>query len=191
MSAPSVTLRPLEPQDAEVIATWAADRQLCREAGWTPDLSPAEYRRFHEDLVRSLPAELIRLGAICDGRLIGYVDLHGSESHRRELGFLIGDRRRWGLGLGSAAAAAGVQYGFERLGLTEIWAEALDANARAVRILLGLGMTETGRGGEGVFLDRPTYYRRFAITVAESSYAPSRSGGSPPAGVPEPVDPVP
>ena len=52
-------------------------------------------------------------------------------------------------------------------------------------------MTETGRGGEGVFLDRPTYYRRFAITVAESSYAPSRSGGSPAAGVPEPVDPVP
>ncbi len=65
------------------------------------------------------------------------------------------------------AGAAGLDYGFDRLGPQEIWAEALDANRRSVRILQLLGLVETGSGDEGVFLDQPTYHRRFAITAKD------------------------
>ena len=41
------------------------------------------------------------------------------------------------------------------------------ANQRSVRILQRLGLRETGRGDEGVFLDQPTHYRRFAITAVD------------------------
>jgi len=149
------------------MARWAADSEFCRAAGWTPDLPHAEYLRFQQRLIQSPPADLIRLGAVHNGVLVGYVDLHGGESHRRELGFVIGERSRWSRGLGRLAAAAGLGYGFDQLGLQEIWAEAFDANQRSVRILQRLGLRETGRGDEGVFLDQPTYYRRFAITAAD------------------------
>lgn len=158
-----VALRPLAPEDAGVIAGWAADREFCRHADWTVDLPPAEARRFHEALIQAPPPDLIRLGAIHDGRLVGYVDLHGDQPRRRELGFLIGERRLWGRGLGFLAAAAGLDHGFTNLGLEVVWAEALDANQRSVRILRRLGFEETGRGEEESFLDQPSYNRRFDI----------------------------
>ena len=166
-SANPVTLRTLAIQDADVIAAWAADPEFCREADWTTDLSFTESQRFHQTLIQSPPPELIRLGVIHEGLLVGYVDLHGDEPHRRELGFVIGERSRWSRGLGRRAGAAGLDYGFDQLGLQEIWAEALDANQRSVRILQRLGLVETCRGDDGVFLDQPTYHRRFAITAQD------------------------
>lgn len=172
--ATSLILRPLDLPDAEVMARWAADPEFCHAAGWTMGLPSAHYRRFHEELIRSPPAELTRLGAVRVGDLAGYVDLHGDAPDRRELGFVIGVRSRWGRGLGRSAAAAGLDYGFGRLGLSEIWAEAFDANLRSIRILQRLGLRETGRGDDGVFLDQPTYYRRFAITAKD--WAMNRHG---------------
>jgi RimJ/RimL family protein N-acetyltransferase len=149
------------------MARWGSDPEFCREAAWTVRHSFAEYQRFHQTLVQFPPHDLIRLGVIHEGLLVGYVDLHGDEPHRRELGFVIGERCRWGRGLGQSAAATALDYGFDQLSLQEIWAEALDANHRSIRILQRLGMVETGRGNEGMFLDQPTHYRRFAITAQE------------------------
>jgi hypothetical protein len=80
------TLPPLTAQDAEVMAGWAADPAFCREAGWTVSLPLGEYQRFHRTLIEPPPVEMLRLGAIHEGQLIGYVDLHGDEPHRRALG---------------------------------------------------------------------------------------------------------
>ncbi len=162
-----VTLRPLSLPDAEVIAQWAADPEFCRQADWSSGVSLEERRRRNRALIQSPPSQLIRLGAVHDGVLIGYVDLHGDEPERRELGFVIGERHRWGRGLGGLAAAAGLDFGFDRLGLRLIWAEALDANPRSISVLRRLGMAETGRGADVVFLGRPTHHRQFAITAVE------------------------
>jgi RimJ/RimL family protein N-acetyltransferase len=166
-SANSVTLRPLSIRDAEMIAGWATDTRFCHEAGWNPALSLSEHQRFHRRLIESPPADLIRLGVIHDGVLVGYVDLHGEEPHRREIGFVIGERQRWGRGIGSRAAVAGLDYGFTTLGLQQIWAEVLDANLRAIRIMQRLGFVDTGRGDEGRFVDQPSYYRQFALSRRE------------------------
>jgi RimJ/RimL family protein N-acetyltransferase len=143
---------------------WAADSEFCRHAGWAVDLPVTERVRLLRVLIRCPPPELIRLGVIHNGRLVGYIDLHGGEPDRRELGFLVGERSQWGRGLGRSAAAAGLDHGFDQLGLTEVWAEALDANRRSIHILRRLGLTETGTGDKGRFLDQPSYYRLFAIT---------------------------
>lgn len=151
--------------DAEVIAGWAADLQFCRAAGWTLDLPPSEHLWFQRDSVLLPRPDLIRMAAMSQGTLVGYVDLAGRDPHRRELGFLIGPLSSWGHGLGSQAAAAGLAYGFDALGLKEIWAEALDTNVRSVRILHRLGLTETGRGGMSTYLDQDSAYLQFAITA--------------------------
>lgn len=107
------------------------------------------------------------MGAVLDGDLVGYVDLHGDEADRRELGFVIGERARWGLGIGHMAAGAALDYAFDHLGLSNVWAEALEANQRSVRILRGLGMVEAGLGEHDLFLDQPNRYRRFSIAAED------------------------
>lgn len=170
MVSEGVRLRPLAVRDADVMAAWGDDPLFCDEAGWSPDLDPAERRVRWGELVRDPPADLIRLAGVLDGAVVGYVDLHGSEPGRRELGYLVGGRERWGRGLGTALARAGVAHGFGELGLDEIWAEAADANVASVRILQRIGMTETGRGDDTWYLGRRTFYRQFAMTRSEGEH---------------------
>lgn len=166
---PLIQLRPMEPADAKVIAAWGDDLLFCDEAGWSRELDPGERRLRWAQLVADLPSDLIRLTAVSDGEVVGFVDLRGDETQRRELGYVVGGRDRWGKGLGTAAARGGLAHGFDVLGLDEIWAEAADANPASVRILQRIGMTETGRGDDTTYLDRPTFYRQFAITREQFS----------------------
>ena len=158
-------LRSLTLHDTEVAARWGEDPDVCAYAGWTVDRPTADRARLWRDLVTNPRDDLLRLAAVDEAEdLVGYVDFMSFEDGRRELGYLVGSRADWGAGWGTAIAAVGLDHGFSVLGLREIWAEAMDANAPSVRILQRLGMTETGRGGDDTFLGEPTYYRRFAIT---------------------------
>lgn len=130
-----------------------------------------EYVAFQLRLITDPPVDLVRLGAVQHAELIGYAVLHGTEPTRRELGFVVGDSRRWRQGLGRQVAHAALAYGFDQLGLTEIWAEALAANVASVRILQCLGMTETDPGDQGTYLGVPSYYRRFTIFVSPTARA--------------------
>jgi len=176
--SPEVALRPLTRGDADVLATWASDPMFCREADWTGDLSFEEAEAFFGRIIAAPPRQLFRLGVIHEDQLVGYVDLHGDEPRRRELGFVIGGRSRWGQGLGHRAGAAALSFGFRELGLEEIWSEAYDANARSVRILQRLGMRETGRGEDAYFMGRPTFYRQFAVSKWEWSGSGANSGST-------------
>ena len=158
----AVELHPLQPADAHLVASWALDPRFRAAAEWT-ERPLAEHVAFQSRLIADPPADLVRLGAFHRGEPIGYVVLQGAEPLRRELGFVIGDSRRWGLGLGRQAARAGLDYAFAAMGLTEVWAEALAANVASVRILQGLGMTELEPGERGTYLGRLSRFRRFAI----------------------------
>ncbi|MDN5767018.1 MAG: GNAT family N-acetyltransferase [Humibacillus sp.] len=166
-SQPEVALRALSVEDAGTIAGWADDPVFCRAADWTVGLHPDEYLAFQAGLIAEPPADLVRLGAALDARLIGYVALQGGEVGQRELGFVIGERALWGRGLGMAVASAGLCHGFVAMGLTQIWGEGLAANAASVRILERLGMRETGVGEQGTYLGQPSHYRRFSISRDE------------------------
>lgn len=169
--AATVRLRPLVAGDAEVMAAWGDDLLFCDEAGWSRDLDPAERRVRWAELVADPPPALLRLAAVVDDEVVGYVDLFGTEPGRRELGYLVGGRSRWGRGLGTELARAGLAYGFDVLGLDEVWAEAADANVASVRILQRIGMTETGRGSDTWYLGRPTFHRQFVIRAASAPAA--------------------
>lgn len=164
---PQVSLRQLTMQDAGTIAGWAADPVFCWAADWTVGLHPSEHLAFQTELIAEPPADLVRLGAALGERLIGYVALQGGEVGQRELGFVIGERALWGRGLGTAVASAGLRHGFLAMSLTQIWGEALAANAASVRILERLGMRETGAGEQGTYLGQPSHYRQFSISRDE------------------------
>ncbi|MBG6054583.1 RimJ/RimL family protein N-acetyltransferase [Salinibacterium sp. CAN_S4] len=161
----AVELRPLRPGDALTIALWGTDATFCAQADWTPNVPVNERAKHIRDLLISPPKELLRLAAIQNSEVVGYADLHGDGPVRRELGFVVGDISRWGKGIGTAVASAALDYGFETLELEEIWAEAPDANRRSISILERIGLRETGRGNEAVFVGSPSFYRKFAITT--------------------------
>ncbi len=173
MSMSGIVLRPLGLGDALILAAWAADRQFCREADWSLELDQDQYLDFWRQHIERPQADLVRLGVLSGDDLVGYVDLHGAGPDRRELGFVIGARDRWGQGLGFAAARAGLDHALRVLQVDEVWAEALDANTRSVRILQRLSMQETGRGEAGQFLSQPTFYRRFTTSVATTPRCPA------------------
>ncbi|TYC96621.1 GNAT family N-acetyltransferase [Arthrobacter echini] len=167
MTPPALRLRPLQHADAAVLAAWGEDTTFCQHTGWTVTSRVA----LHDFWVRQVeysPGELIRLAVEdADDDLVGYVDLHGSTSGEKELGFVIGPSYRWGQGLGQRAARAGIAHGFNELALNCIWSEALVANTASVRILRSLGMQETGTGGPGVFLGEESYYLQFRTRRTE------------------------
>ncbi|WP_419775738.1 GNAT family N-acetyltransferase [Microbacterium oxydans] len=69
--------------------------------------------------------------------------------------------RRWRT---DAAALAGLDHGFTQLGLSSIWAEAVEANFGSVRVLRRIGMTETGHGTSESFLGVDSRYLRFHLS---------------------------
>jgi len=161
---PGVSLRPLVLSDVTTYARWGQDQRFCEHAGWSVDLPLPDHEAHWLKLVTQPPSDLIRLAAVDGEDVVGYVDLHGEEPHRRELGYVVGPSTRWGQGLGTTVARLGLAHGFDALDLQEIWAEAVDANRPSIRILTSLGMTETGRGHDEPFLGAPSFYRQFVIT---------------------------
>lgn len=167
MTDSTMTLRPLDPADADALAVWAEDDRFCQHAGWTLR-SPMAVRDFWVRQIQTPPAGLIRLAATTEENdLLGYVDLHGDGPLERELGFLVGPSHRWGRGLGGRVAEAGLSHGFDELSLDSIWAEAIVANAASVRILRSLGMRETERGSAETFLRIESYYQKFRLNRQE------------------------
>jgi len=166
MSAVSgrVFLRQLVLADVAIYARWGLDRRFCEHAGWSVDLPLQAHEAHWQKLIAEPKPNLLRLAAVAGDQVVGYVDFAGDEPGRRELGYVVGPSERWGQGLGGTVARLGLEHGFRQLGLDEIWAEAVDANRASVRILASVGMTETGRGEDEVFLGTPSFYRQFAIT---------------------------
>lgn len=149
MSEPltSIALVALHPGDADTIAAWGDDPEFLRAAEWSTGSTHDDRSSRLRRLIETPPVDLLRLGVQHEGVLVGYVDLRGTDGHERELGYVIGDRWRWGRGLGFAAASAACTFGFEDLGLTVITAEVAAANTRSIAILNRLGMRELGATG--------------------------------------------
>jgi RimJ/RimL family protein N-acetyltransferase len=172
--ANAIRLRPLDLSDPPALAAWSLDERFRAAAEWTPGLSVAEHEAFQSRLITAPPEGLVRLGVVHRDELVGYVVLQGTEQARRELGFVIGDSSQWGRGFGRQAAWAGLDYGFNRMALSEIWAEAWATNTASIRILQGLGMRETDRGEQGEYQGTSTYYRRFSIQAPARPAGPRR-----------------
>lgn len=78
---------------------------------------------------------------------VGHVGLYQIDHRvgKAEFAILIGDRRAWGKGLGRAATAFVVRYGFEDLNLRRISLDVLESNVRAQRLYRSVGFQEEGR----------------------------------------------
>jgi RimJ/RimL family protein N-acetyltransferase len=118
-----------------------------------------------------------------DGVKIGYCGLcNMSELNKNaEYFILIGDDSYWGMGFGTSAGHAVLQYGFYNLKLNRIWLTVSETNNAAIRSYAKLGFFAEGRMREACFRDNK-YHDKIVMSVLKHEWhnkANSRAQQSP------------
>jgi len=127
--------------------SWSHDSELQYWSGSIPSAKTfSEFQRLLPE--RDWPADGRRRSfAILDhsGDLVGMVSCYALDWQQMtgELGVYIGDRERWGQGLGTDAVATLIQHLFEDLSLRRVRLNAYATNLRALRSYAKVGFKKT------------------------------------------------
>lgn len=151
-----VYLRPLEPDDAEVVHGWYADDRFRITMGESP-MSLARRRRRYEDVATRAEDDVVRF-VICrieDDVPVGRADIFMIDHPNGSCGFGIGigDASLRGQGLGTDAVGALVDYAFGELRMERVWLDTEASNTRAQATYRKAGFTEEGRLRHAWFVD--------------------------------------
>jgi RimJ/RimL family protein N-acetyltransferase len=156
-----VYLRVLEPEDADLVASWYADDRVRRLMGDLP-MSRARRRQRYEDAVSGDGGDVYRF-VICqleDDVAVGRTDIFAIDHINGScaFGITIGEPARWGQGLGTDAVHAVLDFCFGELRMERVWLDTDADNRRAQAAYRKAGFTLEGRFrhawfGEGRFGD--------------------------------------
>lgn len=143
VAGPSPTLRPPRHDDVVPYTEFLADPEV---AVWLDDSAqvPLSAARVEAILFRDAWC----LWAIeCDGTFAGVTSLYHPDLVRgiARYSIVIGDRTRWGQGVGAAVTQQVTEYGFATLGLRKIEADVLEPDTAARAMLKRAGFAEDGR----------------------------------------------
>lgn len=151
-----VYLRPLEPEDADLVASWYDDDRVRRLMG-DPPMSHARRRARYEEAGKGDGDDVFRF-IICDLQddgAIGRLDLFDIDRANGScaFGIALGDPARWGQGLGTDAVNAVVDFAFGELRMERVWLDTDADNARAQAAYRKAGFTVEGRLRHAWFQD--------------------------------------
>ncbi|MGH3921453.1 MAG: GNAT family N-acetyltransferase [Pseudonocardiaceae bacterium] len=118
-----VTLRLMEPSDAEALWRWNHDPDVMRwmDDGYAQPL--AQVKKWMEERPRNAYGDvLFGIEVRTDTQLIGLVRLRDAESETgcAELDIYLGEKQYWGRGYATDAMRAICRYGFEKMRLHKI-----------------------------------------------------------------------
>lgn len=141
-----MTLRPLEPEDLELLYTIENDADI-----WWVGCQTAPVSRYHlrqyvaENQADIFKDEQLRLVIDVDGEAVGLVDLFNFQpKHRRaELGMALLKSVR-GKGYGTEAFRQIVRYSRDVIGLHQIYTIVPESNTASVRALEKTGFSVSG-----------------------------------------------
>jgi len=143
-----VRLRPLEPDDIELLYQWENDPKV-----WKVSYTQAPYSKYvlslyiqnsDKDIYAARQLRLM-VEAIDSGECVGAIDLFDFEPYhlRAGLGILIYRESDRGKGYGKAALQLMMTYGFEVLGLKQIYANVAASNTPSIYLFRQLGFIES------------------------------------------------
>lgn len=151
-----VYLRPLEPDDAELVHRWYSDVRVLALMG-DPPISLAGRQQRYEESVKADGADVFRF-MICllvDDRRIGRTDLFDLDRQNGScaFGITIGEPELWGQGLGTDAVNALVDFAFGQLRMERVWLDTDTLNTRAQAAYDKAGFTVEGRFRRAFYQD--------------------------------------
>ena len=144
---PTIYLRPLEKDDAPVIAPWYNDPEVLRFMGTVRPTAVAAEEAFIAGLNASPMEPTLGIVVRETDRLIGVTGLAKTDVRHRHamFGIGIGDKSAWGKGHGTEATRLLVQYAFETLNLNRVWLTVYEYNPRGIRAYEKAGFRVEGR----------------------------------------------
>lgn len=141
-------LRPFYMEDAAFVYNICCEKEIAKFARSIPHpylLTHAE--NWIQQHVGFWAEGKAAVFAIClkeTGKLLGAVGLEiNSEDENAELGYWI-DKKRWGQGFCTEAAAEAMRFGFEELSLNRIFAHYMTINPASGRVMEKIGMKPEG-----------------------------------------------
>lgn len=156
-----VYLRPLEPEDADLVSRWYSDDRVRKLLGDLP-ASKAARRARYEAAVREDGDSAYRF-VICrldDDTPVGRMDLFDIDRTNGHctFGIAIGDPQLWGHGLGTDAVNAIVDFAFGELRMERVMLDTDADNLRAQAAYRKAGFVVEGRRrhhwfGDGTYGD--------------------------------------
>jgi len=137
----AVRLRPVEPEDVELIHSWYVDADTARLAGERPRSLAARRRRLEQAVTEQGADPYAFMIVRLEGELpVGRIDLfeidHVNGSASLGLTIATQDRRK---GPGHRAIEILVRFGFEELRLERIWLDTDSENTVARRLHTSIG----------------------------------------------------
>ncbi len=143
-----ILLRRIEPKDLDALYDQKNDPEVAALlGGFTTGYSRGELKDWLEHH-RKRPDECMwAIARLEDDTCLGHVGFYQIDHRIRsaEFAIMIGDRTRWGSGIGYACTKFAINYGFGELNLNRIHLSTLSSNERAIRLYQALGFHEEGR----------------------------------------------
>lgn len=134
-----LTLRPMQPEDAEELHDFFADPEATRFFGnWHRSLE--ETRQWVTRSAKADPLTTREYTLLRDGHAIGKAGIW----EKPELGFFL-SRAAWGQGLMREALTDLIPHLFKIMALDHMTADVDPLNAASLNLLKSLGFRETGR----------------------------------------------
>ena len=137
-----LTLRHLQPGDAETMFELNADPEVMRYLPDDPFPSVEEARRFLEGYQEVYRTDGFARWAVVEdatAKVTGWCGLRRLEGGDVDVGYRL-LRSAWGRGIATEAGHASLVYGFRTLGLERIVAHAEVGNAASLRVLAKIGL---------------------------------------------------
>jgi RimJ/RimL family protein N-acetyltransferase len=154
LSEDKILLRQIEREDLPALQRWKNDPEIVSllggfSRGYTADGMQKwlEYHRGRSDEV------LLAIVDMETEACLGHVGFYQIDHRVRsaEFAILLGDKSRWGAGLGSRITGALLSYGFDELNLNRVELSVLVSNQRALKSYARLGFQSEGTRREAQF----------------------------------------
>jgi RimJ/RimL family protein N-acetyltransferase len=155
LEGPTVTLRPLGPDDAEVMFEIFRSSEVREMTGSTGDLTLEQVRAWYAGLAEHPDRVDYGIVVAATGELIGEAVLNriDPEHHSANFRILLDAERHAGRGYGTEASLLLVEHGFLALGLNRIELGVYAFNARARRVYEKVGFMVEGVRREALWWD--------------------------------------
>src|ERR1700722_17174582 len=166
LSGPTLYLRPLEQEDARIIASWLNDQEVIRSMLQYRPMTVAREEEYLATMSDSEKDLVLGLVQKTTDRLIGVTGLHHLDIRNRHasFGLMVGVKEEWGKGFGTEATRLMVDHAFRPLNLNRVWLHVHEFNERGVRPYKKVGFQVEGRLRQDCFRDG-RYWDTFVMGI--------------------------
>ena len=148
-----LTLRAIERDDLPRFVTWVNDPEVVHHLRLLLPMGLEDETAWYEHQRQDDTTLNFAIVVTADETLIGSIGLMkiDQRNQQAELGIMVGDKSKWGLGYGPEAIGLMLDFAFRQLNLHRVYLLVDASHPKAIRAYLQCGFVEEGRLRDNIF----------------------------------------